>query len=107
MIPQEGGRMPPTGRESFQPARQGRLREGSSTWRLERNWKSIMRKNGVVGIIDKTPELRGRLRGEEIETWLAVHPEVKVYAILDDENDMLAHQPHFKTSFCGGGLTER
>jgi hypothetical protein len=66
-----------------------------------------MRKNGVVGIIDKTPELRGRLRGEEIETWLAVHPEVKVYAILDDENDMLAHQPHFKTSFCGGGLTER
>jgi hypothetical protein len=65
-----------------------------------------MRKNGVAGVIDKTPDLPGRLRGEEIEAWLALHPEVQVYAILDDESDMLAHQPHFKTSFFGGGLTE-
>jgi hypothetical protein len=79
----------------------------SSTWRLSRTWKSTMRKNGVVGIIDRTPDLPGRSRGEEIEAWLAAHPEVEVYAILDDDNDMLPHQPHFKTCFSKGGLTER
>jgi hypothetical protein len=66
-----------------------------------------MRKNGVVGIIDRTPDLPGRLRGEEIEAWLAAHPEVEVCAILDDDSDMLPHQPHFKTCFFRGGLTER
>jgi len=56
----------------------------SSTWRLSRTWRSTMRKNGVVGVIDRTPDLPGRPRGEEIEAWLR-HPEVEVYAILDDE----------------------
>ena len=79
----------------------------SSTWRLSRTWKSTMRKNGIVGIIDKTPDLPGRLRGQEIEAWLGDHPEVEVYAILDDDSDMLPHQPHFKTSFFRGGLTEK
>jgi hypothetical protein len=79
----------------------------SSTWRLERNWKAIMRNNGVVGVIDRTPDLPGRSRGEEIEAWLAANPEVRAYAILDDESDMLPHQPHFKTSFFRGGLTEK
>jgi HAD domain in Swiss Army Knife RNA repair proteins len=79
----------------------------SSTWRLSRTWKSTMRKNGVVGIIDRTPDLPGRSRGEEIAAWLAAHPEVEVYAILDDDSDMLPHQPHFKTSFSRGGLTEK
>jgi hypothetical protein len=46
-------------------------------------------------------------RGEEIEAWLAAHPEVEVYAILDDDSDMLRHQPHFKTCFSKGGLTEK
>jgi hypothetical protein len=79
----------------------------SSTWRLERNWKAMMRRNGVVGIIDRTPDLPGHSRGEEIEAWLALNPHVKIYAVLDDQNDMLPHQPHFKTSFFRGGLTER
>jgi hypothetical protein len=69
----------------------------SSTWRLSRTWRSAMRKNGVVGIIDRTPDLPGHSRGEEIEAWLVAHPEVEVYAILDDASDMLPHQPHFKT----------
>ena len=74
---------------------------------FSRTWKSTMRKNGVVEIIDRTPDLPGRLRGEEIEAWLAAHPEVEVYAILDDDTDMLPHQPHFRTCFSKGGLTER
>src|SRR4051812_30542863 len=65
----------------------------SSTWRLSRNWRANMRRNGVVGIIDRTPDLRARTRGEEIQAWLDVHPEVQLYAILDDARDMLPHQP--------------
>jgi hypothetical protein len=66
-----------------------------------------MRKNGVIGIIDRTLDLPGRSRGEEIAAWLAAHPEVELYAILDDHSDMLPHQPHFKTCFSRGGLTEK
>jgi hypothetical protein len=78
----------------------------SSTWRLSRNWKANMHRNGVTGIIDKTPDLRGRIRGEEIQAWLDAHPEVHLYAILDDVRDLLPHQPLFRTSFFRGGLTE-
>jgi hypothetical protein len=78
----------------------------SSTWRVSRDWRATMRKNGVVGIIDRTPDLRDRTRGEEIQAWLNAHPEVQLYAILDDVRDMLPHQPLFRTSFFRGGLTE-
>jgi len=78
----------------------------SSTWRLSRNWKANMRRNGVIGIIDRTPDLRDQSRGEEIQAWLDAHPRVQVYAILDDARDMLPHQPLFRTSFFRGGLTE-
>jgi hypothetical protein len=78
----------------------------SSTWRLSRNWRSTMRRNGVVGVIDRAQDLRGHSRGEEIQAWLDAHTEVQVYAILDDARDMLPHQPLFRTSFFRGGLTE-
>jgi hypothetical protein len=78
----------------------------SSTWRLSRNWKANMRRNGVMGITDRTPDLRDRTRGEEIQAWLDAHAEVQLYAILDDACDMLPHQPLFRTSFFRGGLTE-
>jgi len=61
----------------------------SSTWRLSRNWKANMRRNGVIGIIDRTPDLRDQSRGEEIQAWLDAHPRVQVYAILDDARDFL------------------
>ncbi len=35
---------------------------------------------------------RRTLRGEEIQDWLDAHPEVKDYAILDDDSDMLPEQ---------------
>ena len=79
----------------------------SSTWRLSRNWRSALRRNGVTGIIGKTPDLPGHSRGEEIDAWLREHPFVRTYAILDDAADMLSHHPLFKTSFSKGGLTEK
>lgn len=78
----------------------------SSSWRHDIHWKQVMFTNGVAGLIDRTPELRDRIRGEEIDAWLAEHPQVTAYAILDDDSDMLPHQPHFLTSIHSGGLTE-
>ena len=44
-------------------------------------------------IIDSTPVLHGR-RGEEIAHWLAAHPDVQEWAIVDDDSDMLPEQRH-------------
>jgi hypothetical protein len=74
----------------------------SSAWR-------ILHKHDDVGrafelpIIDSTPQLIGA-RGTEIADWLAKHPEVTAYAIVDDDSDMLPEQmPRFvKTSAFDG-----
>jgi hypothetical protein len=67
-----------------------------------------MHANGVVGLIDRTPSLPNRPRGEEIDLWLHEHSEVERYAIIDDESDMLDEQmpSYFRTSFFEDGLTE-
>lgn len=46
-------------------------------------------------------------RGREIQAWLDNHPEVKKYAIIDDDNDMLPEQQanFFKTQW-KVGMTE-
>lgn len=73
----------------------------------------------VVRLLDKTGyhkwdgvirHARGRdwpheLRGDEINDWLAKHPEVDKYAILDDDSDFYDDQPLFKTTF-KDGLTD-
>lgn len=58
----------------------------------------------VCPVSDKTPSLKGIIRGEEIQAWLDDHPEVIKYAILDDDADMLPHQmPNlFQTDFSTG-----
>ena len=49
----------------------------------------------------------GLWRGHEIQLWLDEHPEVRRYAILDDDDDMLEHQtPNFFQASCETGLTE-
>lgn len=60
----------------------------------------------VVRLLDKTPYLPG-IRGDEIQAWLDLHPEVDKYAILDDDMDMLVGQApnFFKTTF-KEGLTD-
>lgn len=74
----------------------------SSNWRLwEESRKEVKR---FADFIDVTPKLEG-IRGDEIEAWLALHPEVETYAILDDDSDFHPHQPLFKTSW-ETGLTE-
>lgn len=62
----------------------------SSTWRLSDQWERIGPALDLP-IIDRTPSLLGP-RGAEIARWLADHPEVEQWAIVDDDSDMLDGQ---------------
>jgi len=87
----------------------------SSTWRLSRTWREDLEHQGLNtnSIIDRTPHMPRPAgtsveyceRGKEIAQWLSEHPEVTVYAILDDDRDMLPEQPFFRTTW-KIGLTE-
>jgi hypothetical protein len=60
----------------------------SSSWRVMPELESILRAKGVEAkIIGKTSS-RAAVRGDEIRQWLAEHPEVTAYVILDDDGDM-------------------
>lgn len=77
----------------------------SSTWRLNPQSRQEVR-DQVLDFIDVTPDLMGRPRGEEIQQWLDANP-VDVYAILDDDADMLVSQaPNFFKTSWDEGLTE-
>lgn len=63
----------------------------SSTWRnlFDLDWlRAKLEEYGIDGkrVIDKTPDITrmGSQRGEEIQEWLAAHPEVTTYVIIDD-----------------------
>lgn len=71
--------------------------------------KVLDRKLKAVGldIIDVTPDLRGKIRGAEIQDWLDRHSEVERFVILDDDTDMLDEQkPFFVNTTFKCGLTE-
>lgn len=76
----------------------------SSSWRILHPWAEV----GAalqLPIIDATPRLAGP-RGNEIAAWLAAHPEVEQWAILDDDSDMLESQlPRFVRTPHSDGLT--
>lgn len=90
----------------------------SSSWRNHPEGVENV-SNRVVKLLDKTPNIRndrepflarGRywlhdIRGDEINAWLAEHPEVTKYAILDDDGDFYDDQPLFQTTF-NDGLTD-
>lgn len=82
----------------------------SSTWRLYPDGRAQVKRD-VCNYIDCTKDMqagskRGIVpRGEEVQEWLDRHPEVKQYAILDDDSDFLPNQWLFKTTFAEG-LTE-
>ena len=79
----------------------------SSTWRHDKNWRKTMKESGLdFKFLDKTPDLRGEIRGNEIQKWLDKHQNVEKFCIIDDDSDMLPEQKHFKTSIFLGGLTE-
>lgn len=79
----------------------------SSTWRLWDEGKEDVRKQ-IVEFIDVTPDFHGKTpRGAEIQDWLDRNPDVTVYAILDDDSDMLAQQkPNFFKTTWEFGLTQ-
>lgn len=67
----------------------------SSAWRGSEPIKAFADAFGLP-IISETPHLLGQPRGAEIAAWLAEHPEVDQFAIIDDDPDMLPEQlPRF------------
>jgi hypothetical protein len=76
----------------------------SSTWRILHSVHDCA--NGLdLPIFDKTPGGGGN-RGKQIQEWLDAHPEVKQYAIVDDDGDMLDEQrPFFVQTNVRNGLT--
>ena len=76
----------------------------SSTWRYKEQDRAEVRRK-VCDFMDVTP---GQFwsRGEEIAAWLAEHPEVTRYAILDDDTDILpSQQTNWFQTFWKTGLT--
>lgn len=83
----------------------------SSSWRLQRgallDVGAWLRAVGFVGALhDLTPRAPDT-RGGQIAAWLAQHPEVTRYAILDDEPDLDTHPGRWVVTSYATGLTER
>jgi HAD domain in Swiss Army Knife RNA repair proteins len=65
----------------------------SSSWRILHGFASVAA--GLdLPVVDRTPSLDGS-RGSEIADWLARHPGVERYAIVDDDADVLPEQLPF------------
>jgi len=79
----------------------------SSSWRLFQLGRDEV-ESKVCKFADITPFLRARTpRGYEIKAWLARHPEVEHYAILDDADSILPeHRANFFQTTWETGLTE-
>ncbi len=87
----------------------------SSTWRLYPTAKNVLEeklKAKNIFLLDSTIEIRKKLsarvsRSEEIAEWLTRHPEVREFAIVDDNDDAGEFFPSsfFQTTF-QEGLTE-
>ncbi|WP_416048973.1 HAD domain-containing protein [Cupriavidus basilensis] len=78
----------------------------SSAWRTHHLVEEVAVGLGLP-VIDRTPSLAGN-RGQEIAAWLAEHSAVMVYAIVDDNSDMLESQrAHFVQTSEEEGLSYR
>lgn len=86
----------------------------SSSWRHAHTLadvRGLLKGRGFIGsLIDKTPKRAPNppyRRGNEIQAWLAEHPEVKKFVILDDDSDMEHLMPYLvQTSWRDGLKTE-
>jgi hypothetical protein len=102
----------------------------SSSWRAETHWTrlgpALQRQGLVADVIGETPDLpNNRLwlanweirhgapfdferleRGWEIAEWIAAHPEVTSFVILDDVSDMDALIPWLVLTHPIDGLTD-
>lgn len=77
----------------------------SSTWRCWPDSLARVRAGVTPDLYGTTPVLDG-YRGQEVKQWLADHPEVTRYAILDDNTDFDPDQPLFQTSWEVGLTSE-
>ena len=75
----------------------------SSSWRLDPIWLFAARHWGVP-FMDVCPDMPKRPRRVEVLTWIAHHPKVSRYAVIDDEDDDLDELPLFQPS-CKTGIT--
>jgi hypothetical protein len=76
----------------------------SSTWRYDPAGL-FSAKHWGIPFREVLPDMPGRPRREEILAWLAKHPDVTRYAVLDDEDDELDGLPLFQPS-AASGLSE-
>ena len=78
----------------------------SSSWRSFTELRAAV-ESQVVKLLDITPvwPTAAGIRGDEVNAWLDVHPEVTRYAIVDDATDFYPDQPVFKTKW-ETGLTD-
>lgn len=58
----------------------------SSTWRILHHWDEIGRALNLP-TMGATPRSPSGFRGDEVNAWLAEHPEVKDWAVVDDDSD--------------------
>jgi HAD domain in Swiss Army Knife RNA repair proteins len=77
----------------------------SSSWRCD-PVGLLAAKHWGVPFIDVCPDRPKSPRGKEMLKWLADHPKVTRYAIIDDEDDELDGLPLFQPS-CKTGITPR
>lgn len=75
----------------------------SSSWRLD-PIGIMAAKHWGVPFIDACPDLPKKARSEEIVGWIAAHPKVSRFVVIDDEDDELDDLPLFQPS-CKTGLT--
>ena len=69
----------------------------SSSWRVDPVGLLAARHFGVP-FMDVCPDMPTKRRSEEIRLWLARHPTVMRYAVIDDEDDGLDDVPLFQPS---------
>lgn len=81
----------------------------TSTWRKYHSLdelRNMFSKNTISSekVIDATPAV-SRYRGEEIESFLNIHPEVTEFVILDDDTDMKPYRHRLVKTDSRNGLT--
>ncbi len=72
----------------------------SSTWRCD-PVGLFAAKHWGVPFIDVCPDKPRSPRCKEIASWLADHPQVTRFVVIDDEDDELDDLPLFQPSFAG------
>lgn len=78
----------------------------TSTWRKLHDVfqiEAMFKKKGLFAeVFDKTPDLKGKARGYEIQEYLDNTPGIEKYVILDDDSDMLTGQQFVRTRWTVG-----